>query len=82
MDEWKDKVILKEGESLKHDRSFCQGFMQEEDVELYSIVRSDGSVSGAVKVTDHTAVNGFRRTLHVVQTDNEGATVVDKSWRA
>ena len=56
--------------------------MQEEDVEIYSILNQDGAVGGSVKVTDHTAVKGFRRTLRVAQTDNDGKTVVDKSWRA
>lgn len=82
MDEWQHKVVLKEGESLKFDRHVSQGFMLEEDVEFYSILGADGVACGSVKVFDHTAVNGFRRTLRVVQVDSEGKTVVDESWHA
>ncbi|MFJ9452188.1 hypothetical protein [Herbaspirillum sp. NPDC101397] len=80
MSEWEKKVSLKEGETLRHDRSFLKGFMQEEDVDLYTIVGCDGTVRGNVKVTDHTAVKGFRRTVTVVQTDPEGKTVFQESW--
>ncbi|PXF30256.1 hypothetical protein WH50_16275 [Pokkaliibacter plantistimulans] len=80
MEEWESKVVLKEGESLKFGRHVSQGFMQEEDVEYYSVVRADGTTCGSVKVTDHMAVRGFRRTISVHQTDSTGATVVSESW--
>jgi hypothetical protein len=78
---WKSKVVLNSGETLKHERSSNSGFMQETDIDIYSIVRKDGSVSGSVKVTDNTAVKGLKRTIHVVQTDNEGNIVIDESWQ-
>lgn len=42
MTAWKDKIILNGGEVLRYDRSFSQGFMQEEDVDLYSTVNAMG----------------------------------------
>jgi hypothetical protein len=75
---WKEKLQLKDGESLKLERRYSEGFMQETDVEVYRIVDGTGDVTGQVKYTDHTAVRGFRRTLRVVQTDATGKTVVDE----
>ncbi|ONN67809.1 hypothetical protein [Herbaspirillum sp. VT-16-41] len=80
MSDWKEKVVLKDGETLRLDRSYSKGFMQEEDVNLYTILNRDGAEKVKVQVHDHTAVKGFRRTLSVVQTDHEGRTVVRESW--
>jgi hypothetical protein len=78
---WKEKLTLAADEELKHESSKTSGFMQEEDIDIYSIVRSDGTKTGSVKVSDHTAVKGFKRTIHVLQTDLNGKTVVDLSLR-
>ena len=78
---WKSRVILNDGESLRHDRSSTEGFMQETDIDIYSIVQPDGTVTGSVSVTDHTAVKGFKRTMRVVQVDAHGKGVVDESFR-
>ncbi|HEX5356145.1 MAG TPA: hypothetical protein VFW93_08000 [Aquabacterium sp.] len=78
---WKEKLILKEGEDLKHESSKTSGFMQEEDINTYSIIRADGTKTGSVKVVDHTAVKGFKRTIWVVQTDSGGKEVVNVSFR-
>lgn len=80
MSDWQTKVILKDGETLRHEHSYLKGFMQEEDVDLYTILSSNGTETGRVEVTDHTAVKGFRRTVTVVQTNQEGRTVVRESW--
>lgn len=58
--DWRSKVILNAGETLRHDGSTIEGFMQETDVDVYSIVNADGSVTGSLRVTDHTAVKGFK----------------------
>ena len=77
---WKDKVILNGDEELKFESSKQSGFMQETDTDIYSIVRKDGTKTGSVKVIDHTAVKGFKRTISVQQTDINGKTVVDTSF--
>ena len=82
MADWKDKVILNPGESLRIDNSRCEGFMQETDVYDCSVIDANGMVVGKVKATDHTAVRGFRRTLSVQQTNASGQTVVDERWSA
>lgn len=80
MSDWQTKIILKDGEILRHDRSYSKGFMQEEDVDLYTILSSDGTETGKIQVTDHMTVKGFRRTVTVVQTDQEGRTVMQENW--
>ena len=77
---WKDKVILNGDEELKFESSKQSGFMQETDTDIYSIVRKDGTKTGSVKVIDHTAVKGFKRTISVQQIDINGKTVVDTSF--
>ena len=77
---WKGKLILGDGEELKHLGSRMKGFMGETDVDTYSIVRADGTEVGAVTVEDHTAVRGFKRTITVVQTDASGKEVVHTSF--
>lgn len=46
MADWRDKVILKLGESLRIDDSRCEGFMEEKDVYGCSIIDSTGGGSG------------------------------------
>lgn len=76
---WRDNLILKEGETLEHQRSWESGFMQEQDNDLWHVIGPAGKV-GEVKVEDHTSVKGFRRTVRVVQRDAEGKVIVDTSY--
>lgn len=76
----KNRVKLKDGESLKFVSSSSKGFMAEEDINHYSVVDAQGQVVGAVVHHDHTAVKGFRRTQSVRQTDASGAVIVDETW--
>jgi len=77
---WESKLVLSSDEELKHESSKASGFMQETDTDIYSIVRKDGTKTGSVKVVDHTAVRGLRRTITVPQTDINGKTVVETSF--
>lgn len=82
MADWRDKVILNPGETLRVDSSRCEGFMQETDIYECSILNSVGDPVGKVEVTDHTAVRGFRRTLSVRQISASGKVIVDETWTA
>ena len=73
-------ILLNEGEELKHEESRMTGFMQEEDIDTYSVVEPNGKKTGSVTVRDHTAVKGFRRTIHVTQVDSVGRVVIEKSY--
>lgn len=77
---WKDKLILGDGETLKHLGSKTAGFMGETDIDTYTVVGSNGTEAGTVKVEDHTAVKGFRRTITVIQTDAAGNEIVHTSF--
>ncbi len=77
---WKDKLTLIQGQVLVHKSSKTKGFMGETDVDDYSIVAVDGSEAGTVRVEDHTAVKGFRRTITVVQADIDGKEVIRTSF--
>jgi len=74
---WKSRIVLEADESLRFESAGTEGFMQETDVEKYSVVRTNGEVTGTVKVTDHTAVKGFKRTIHVVHRDFAGTVILD-----
>lgn len=78
MTDWQSKVVLNTGETLRHDGSSSKGFMQETDVDSYSIVQADGVITGSVTVTDHTAVKGFKRTVHIVQKNASGKIIIDE----
>lgn len=82
MPDWRAKVVLNSGESLRVDDSRCEGFMQETDIYDCSVIDANGAVVGKVRAIDHTAVKGFRRTLSVKQTSASGKVVVDENWTA
>lgn len=77
---WREKVKLQQGETLVHKRSASKGFMAEEDVDEYDVLDADGKVVGQVVYTDHTAVNGFRRTQTIRQTNKDGGLVTEAKW--
>ena len=77
---WKEKVVLRDGETLKHTGLKSSGFMSETEIDAYLVVQPDGTETGAVRVEDHTAVKGFKRTITVVQTDRDGREVVRTSF--
>ena len=54
--------------------------MGETDIDTYMVVSSDGTKVGSVKVEDHMAVKGFRRTITVIQTDASGNKIVHTSF--
>ena len=77
---WKEKLKLNDGDTLRHDNSYSKGFMSEEDVTEYTVLNALGEPVGQVVYRNHTAVRGFRTTLHVRQTDQDGKEIVDVSW--
>lgn len=82
MSDWRDGLKLAEGDTLNLLHSKSTGFMQETDVETYEIHASNGSFSGTVIFTDHTAIKGFKRTLRVVQRSTAGEILIDEAWTA
>jgi hypothetical protein len=74
------KIKLNPGEELKRESSRSKGTMGQTDIVTYSVINSEGDVVGKIIYEDHTALNGFRRTQHVTQTDQSGKTIVQESW--
>lgn len=78
---WKSKLKIEEGETIRLDDKYKKGNLGQEEVELYSALNFDGEVIGSVQYTDHTSIKTlFRRSLHVVQRENNGQTLVDERW--
>ncbi|WP_332658650.1 hypothetical protein [Brevundimonas sp.] len=82
MADWKEKIVLGNGEELRRVGSKSTGFMGETDVDTYDVVDGQGATVGSVIVEDHTAVRGFKRTISVVQRDAAGALIFSESWTA
>lgn len=76
----RSKIKLNSGEELKRESSRSKGSMAQTDIYTYSIINSKGDVVGTVVHEEHTALNGFKRTQHVTQTDKNGKIIVQESW--
>lgn len=74
------KIKLNEGEELKLESSRSKGSMAETDINNYSVINQTGEIVGSVEHTDHTSLNGFKRTQHVIQKDKSGNIIVELSW--
>jgi len=74
-DHWKTLLILDQGDTLKFEGSRTKGFMEEEDIENYSVLGADGGKKGDVVINDHTAVKGFSRRIQFTQKDVNGKTL-------
>ena len=75
-----DKLKLKPGEKLVQENHRSKGPMAETDIWTYSIIDENSNKVGSVVHTDHTSINGFKRTQSIVQKDQNGNIVVDISW--
>jgi hypothetical protein len=78
--EVENRVILKDGESLKSKGSRTKGFMGETDIYSYDVLDSENQIVGSVEYSHHTAVKEFKVTQTLVQKDLEGNAVVDDRW--
>ncbi|MCK4841970.1 MAG: hypothetical protein KAT04_08810 [Methylococcales bacterium] len=76
----KNRLKLNPGDELILQNSRSKGPMAETDIYTYSIVSKTGEEIGSVVHTDHTSINGFKRTQTVVQKDSLGNVTIDKSW--
>ncbi len=74
------KIRLNPGETLKSTGHRSKGPLAETDIYLYAVVNDEGMEIGSVEHTDHTSINGLRRSQHVVQKDSAGNVIVDTRW--
>ena len=75
-----DKLKLKQGEKLIKEGHRSKGPLAETDIWTYSIIDEQNNKVGSVIHTDHTSINGFKRTQSVEQKDKDGNIIVDISW--
>lgn len=78
--DWKSLILLKPRDVLRSEGVRVGGFLAEEDIESYSIIDENGKFTGSITVRDHTAVKGFRRTIGIIQRDEFGKVVLDKTY--
>lgn len=79
-DHWKNQVVLNEGEKLRHEGSRTAGSMGEEDIDSYIVINASGEMVGSVVVRDHTAIRGFRRSIHFTQYDLSEKVIRDRRY--
>lgn len=78
---WKNKVRLSPGETLEFKSKHEKGNLGQEEVELYSVVDSEGTVNGSVQYIDHMSIKApFHNSLHLIQHDSMGRILVDERW--
>lgn len=74
------KIRLNPGETLKPTGHRSKGPLAETDIYTYAIVNEDGIVIGSIEHTDHTSINGLKRSQLVVQKDSAGNVIVETRW--
>lgn len=74
------KLRLNDGETLKNTGHRTKGPLAETDIYDYQIVNAVGTVVGSVEHTDHTSINGLKRSQHIIQKDSAGNVIVENRW--
>ena len=74
------KICLNPGETLKPTGHLSKGPLAETDIYTYAIINEDGIEIGSIEHTDHTSINGLKRSQHVVQKDSTGNVIVEARW--
>ena len=74
------KIRLNPGETLKSLGHRSKGPLSETDIYSYAIINEAGVETGSVEHVDHTSVNGFKRSQHVVQKDRAGNVIIEVRW--
>lgn len=74
------RLCLNPGKTLKSAGRRNKGSLAETDIYFYTIVNESGTEVGSVEHTDHTSINGRKRSQHVIQRDIAGRTIVDERW--
>lgn len=74
------KLRLNPGEILKSTGHRSKGPLAETDIYSYAIINESGVEVGSVEHTDHTSINGLKRSQHVIQKDSAGNVIVEMRW--
>lgn len=74
------KIRLNPGETLKPSGHRSKGPLAETDIYTYAIINEDGIEIGSIEHTNHTSINGLKRSQHVVQKNSTGNVIVEARW--
>lgn len=74
------KLRLNPGETLKSIGHRSKGPLTETDIYSFAIINELGVEVGSVVHTDHTSINGLKRSQHVIQKDSAGNLIVEMRW--
>ena len=76
----KSKIRLNPGETLKSTGHRSKGPLAETDIYSYAVINEAGEEVGSVEHTDHTSINGLKRSQQIIQRDGAGNVVVEERW--
>lgn len=74
------KLRLNPGETLRPTGHDSKGPLAETDIYSYVIINKDGIEISSIERTDHTSINGLRRSQHVIQKDSAGNVIIEARW--
>ena len=74
------KIRLNLGETLKSTSHRSKGPQAETDIYSYVIINEAGDGVGSVEHTDHTSINGLKRSQYVIQKDRAGNVIIEERW--
>lgn len=74
------RIHLNPSEIIKLTGQRTEGPQAETEIYSYAVVNEAGEEVGSVEYTDHTSLNGLRRSRYVVQRDRAGNVIVEERW--
>ena len=81
--DWRDRLKLGPGETLRESRREMKGTLGQNDVEEHDVVDAQGQKTGTVVYRSMTLLRPpFRTTYTLVQADTEGKVMLKVRWSA
>ena len=78
---WRDRLKLDPGDTVRQSRSMSTGNLGQDDVEHHEVVDAQDQVIGTVVFTASTSLKPPFRTSHwLVQKDIDGVVIVEERW--
>jgi hypothetical protein len=78
---WRKKVRLQPGETLRLVGQLTRGNLAQEDIEEHEVVDASGQVTGAVRLSSKTALKPPCVTRYLLEhRDAEGRVIAEERW--
>lgn len=79
--DWRDRLKLRPGETLRRSGGIKSGNLDQHEVEMYDVIDAHGHTVGTVVYTENFCIRPrFRSSHSLVQVDTEGKVVIDLRW--